>query len=125
MKEDAMVAQCSENVIHRDAVKAGRAMLPPSRELEGMEAFFKALGDPTRLRILHALLGSELCVCDLGEALGMSVSAVSHQLSVLKASRLVRNRREGKSIFYSLSDAHVSSVLHSIRTHLSEERSLS
>jgi ArsR family transcriptional regulator len=119
-----MVAQCSESVIHQDAVKAGKAMLPSSRELEGMESFFKALGDPTRLRILHALLAGELCVCDLGEALSMSVSAVSHQLSVLKAVRLVRHRREGKSVFYSLSDAHVSSVLQSIRTHLSEERAL-
>lgn len=120
-----MVAQCSENVIHIDAVKAGKAMLPPLRELEGMESFFKALGDATRLRILHALLGGELCVCDLGEALGMSVSAVSHQLAVLKSSRLVQHRHEGKSVYYSLSDTHVSSVLRSIRTHLSEERAAS
>ena len=85
-----------------------------------MEAFFKALGDLTRLRILHALLATELCVCDLSETLGSSVSAVSHQLAVLKSARLVSNRRDGKVIYYSLSDDHVSTVLRSIHTHLAE-----
>ncbi len=116
-----MVAGCSERILHPDAVRAGKAMLPRPEELRGMETFFKVLGDPTRLRILHALLAGELCVCDLGETLGMSVSAVSHQLAVLKSARLVSHRREGKVVFYSLSDDHVSSVLESMRTHLAEE----
>ncbi len=85
-----------------------------------MELFFKVLGDSTRLRILHALLAGELCVRDLSGILGMSDSAVSHQLSVLKGARLVRHRREGKVIYYSLTDDHVSSVLQSMRTHLAE-----
>src|SRR5271169_39495 len=115
-----MVPGCGATIIHPDAVIAGRGMLPRSDELEGMEAFFKVLGDATRLRILHALLAGELCVCDLSETLSMSVSAVSHQLSVLKSARLVRHRRDGKVVYYSLSDDHVSSLLRSMRTHLAE-----
>jgi DNA-binding transcriptional ArsR family regulator len=115
-----MAAGCSANIIHPEAVLAGRGMLPRSDELDGMEAFFKVLGDATRLRILHALLVGELCVCDLSETLSMSASAVSHQLSVLKSARLVRHRRDGKVVYYSLSDDHVSVLLQSMRTHLAE-----
>ncbi len=85
-----------------------------------MEGFFKVLGDATRLRILHALLPGELCVCDLSETLGMSSSAVSHQLAVLKAASLVRHRREGKVVYYSLSDEHVHELFSSVRVHLAE-----
>jgi DNA-binding transcriptional ArsR family regulator len=95
-------------------------MIPISVELEGMGYFFKTLGDETRLKIVHALQAGELCVCDLSEALGMSVSAVSHQLSILRGARLVSHRREGKVVYYSLSDGHVRGVLRSIRTHLAE-----
>lgn len=115
-----MVAGPSVRVIHPKAVNAGKARIPSPEELEGLEMFFKVLGDSTRLRILHALLAGELCVCDLSEALGMSVSAVSHQLAVLKSARLVGHRRDGKIVYYCLSDEHVSSVLQSMRTHLSE-----
>ena len=108
------------HVFHPKAVNAGRARIPAADELDGLEVFFKVLGDSTRLRILHALLAGELCVRDLSETLGMSVSAVSHQLGVLKTARLVRHRRDGKIVYYSLSDEHVSSVLQSMRTHLSE-----
>ena len=87
-----------------------------------MESFFKVLGDSTRLRILHALLAGELCVGDLSDALGMGLSAVSHQLAVLKSGRLVRHRRDGKLIYYSLSDHHVISLLKSIRVHVAEGR---
>ena len=115
-----MVAGSRAHIFHPKAVNAGRARIPAPNELDGLEVFFKVLGDSTRLRILHALLAGELCVCDLSETLGMSVSAVSHQLAVLKTARLVRHRREGKIVYYSLSDEHVSSVLQSMRTHLSE-----
>jgi ArsR family transcriptional regulator, lead/cadmium/zinc/bismuth-responsive transcriptional repressor len=116
-----MVAECSARIIHPAAVKSAQARLPEEGELERMEGFFKVLGDATRLRILHAIVTGELCVCDLSETLGMSVSAISHQLSVLRAARLVRHRREGKVVYYRLSDAHVSSVLASVRTHAAEE----
>jgi len=115
-----MVAQCNERVVHPAAVRAGVANIPTESDLEGMAVFFKVLGDPTRLKILHALLASELCVCDLGEALSMSVSAVSHQLAVLKRASLVKHRRDGKVIYYTISDEHVGSLLGSTRIHLSE-----
>jgi ArsR family transcriptional regulator, lead/cadmium/zinc/bismuth-responsive transcriptional repressor len=115
-----MVAQCSERVVHPEAVRAGKARIPSDEDLEGMGFFFKVLGDPTRLRILHALLAGELCVCDVGEALDMSVSAVSHQLAVLKRARLVRHRRDGKVIYYTIDDEHVGSLLASTRRHLAE-----
>ncbi len=108
------------SVLHPDAVSAGKDHLPPEDELQGMESFFKVLGDATRLRILHALLAGELCVGDLSQALDMGLSAVSHQLAVLKTARLVRHRREGKLIYYSLNDEHVTSLLESMRTHLGE-----
>ncbi len=115
-----MVAQCSERVVHPEAVRAGRARIPPGDDLEGMGFFFKVLGDPTRLKILHALLAGELCVCDLGETLDMSVSAVSHQLAVLRRARLVRHRREGKVVYYAINDEHVGDLLGSTRVHLAE-----
>ncbi len=115
-----MVAQCSEKIVHPEAVRAGKARIPSEEDLESMGYFFKVLGDPTRLKILHALLAGELCVCDMGEALDMSVSAVSHQLAVLRRARLVRHRRDGKVIYYAINDEHVGSLLRSTRTHLAE-----
>ena len=112
----------ARGVLNAQGVRASRRLLPGEDELEGMEGFFKVLGDSTRLRILHALLAGELCVGDLSDVLAASLSAVSHQLSVLKAARLVRHRREGKVVFYSISDDHVRSVLESMRTHLAEGR---
>jgi DNA-binding transcriptional ArsR family regulator len=113
-------AACTTRSIHPESVAAGRALLPRPEVLDGLEGFFKAMGDPTRLRILHALQSGELCVCDLGETLGMSVSAVSHQLAVLKAAKLVSHRREGKVVYYALKDNHVGAVLDTMRTHLAE-----
>jgi len=115
-----MTTVCSERIIHPDAVRKAKKGIPEETALSGMGDFFKVLGDPTRLKILHALLKGELCVCDLGTVLGMTVSAVSHQLAVLKQARLVAHRREGKVVFYSLSDSHVEEVLTSMRVHLAE-----
>jgi DNA-binding transcriptional ArsR family regulator len=115
-----LAASCSTRCIHPESIAAGRSLLPGAADLEGLERFFKAMGDPTLLRILHALQAGELCVCDLGETLGLSVSAVSHQLAVLKAARLVGHRRDGKIVYYTLSDSHVSAVLDAMRSHLAE-----
>jgi ArsR family transcriptional regulator, lead/cadmium/zinc/bismuth-responsive transcriptional repressor len=81
---------------------------------------FKVLGDPTRAKILHCLQSSELCVCDIAEMLGMTHSAVSHQLRVLRASRLVKYRREGRMVYYSLNDEHVASLMKEASEHISE-----
>lgn len=115
-----MTAQCSEKVIHPAAVEEARKIQPDAGDLAGMAEFFKVLGDPTRLKILHALLRGELCVCDLSVVLGMSVSAVSHQLSVLRQARLLTHRRDGKVVFYALADHHVTDMLTSIRAHVGE-----
>ena len=115
-----MTAICSETIIHPEAVKTAQESLPASEELQGMGAYFKILGDPTRLKILYALYKGELCVCDLSVTMGMTVSAVSHQLSVLRQAHLVTFRREGKIVFYKLHDDHVKRILHSLRVHLAE-----
>ena len=81
---------------------------------------FKVFGDPTRLRILHALSNQELCVCDIAEALDMTQSAISHQLRVLKQSHLVKYRRDGKTIYYSLADSHVHTILAQGMEHVME-----
>jgi ArsR family transcriptional regulator len=102
---------CSTNCVHEESVAlAGSAMLRPA-EADRVAALFKVFADPTRVRILSALAASELCVCDLGVVLGMTQSATSHQLALLKAARLVRSRREGKVVFYSLDDSHVRMLL--------------
>jgi ArsR family transcriptional regulator len=115
-----MTAMSSERIVHPGAVKSALEQLPEPQELSGISMFFKALGDPTRLKILYALFDGELCVCDLSAVLGMSVSAVSHQLAVLKQARLVGHRRDGKVVYYALADEHVRRVLTSMRVHLED-----
>ena len=85
--------------------------MPPEEELQDLAEFFKVFGDATRLKILYVLLSSEMCVYDISAVLGMSQSAISHQLRVLKQMALVKNRREGKTIVYSLADAHSVTIL--------------
>ena len=97
--------------LHPDAVENVRANLPDDEFLYDLAELFKVFGDPTRLKLLAALLAQEMCVCDLSDLLGISQSAVSHQLRLLRTSRLVKNRREGKSVYYSLDDDHVATIL--------------
>ena len=85
--------------------------MPKAAELERTAELFKVLGDPTRMQILTALFDRELCVCDIADLLGMTQSAISHQLRLLRNSHLVKNRREGKSIYYSLDDLHVANII--------------
>ena len=84
---------------------------PTQQEMDDAAELFKVFGDPTRLKLLAALLAQEMCVCDLSDLLGISQSAVSHQLRLLRTSRLVKNRRGGKSVYYSLDDDHVATIL--------------
>ena len=95
--------------------------LPPDEELALLADFFKVFGDMTRLKILNVLLISELCVQDIAKAVGMSESAVSHQLRVLKQMDLVKNRREGKTIFYSPADTHIITILNTGIEHIEED----
>jgi DNA-binding transcriptional ArsR family regulator len=101
---------CDDRVVHVEAVRAARAALPSGTDLLGLAELFAALGDPTRLRIVAALAGQELCVCDLAATVGTTESAVSHQLRSLRSLGLVRSRRDGRLVYYALDDAHVSSL---------------
>ena len=94
--------------------------MPDDDRLYDLSEVFRVFGDSTRIRILYALFESELCVCDIARLLGLTQSAVSHQLRILKDAKLVRFRREGKSIFYSLDDDHVRSILALGMEHLEE-----
>lgn len=101
---------CAETYIHEDRVQKALPYLLGDASALRLAETFKALSDPTRLRIVSLLADAELCVCDLAAALGMSQSAVSHQLRTLRDLRLVRWRREGRQIFYTLDDEHVADL---------------
>lgn len=94
--------------------------MPPEEELQDLADFFKVFGDTTRLKILNVLLCSEMCVLDIAGILNMSQSAISHQLRTLKHMGLVKNRREGKTIFYSLADSHIVTILSQGLDHIEE-----
>ena len=94
--------------------------MPPEEELQDLAEFYRVFGDATRLKILYVLLSAEMCVYDIASVLGMSQSAISHQLRVLKQMDLVKNRREGKTIFYALADAHIVTILSQGLDHIEE-----
>lgn len=97
---------CDCNEIHEDLLKIVNDTMPEETELYDLAELFKVFGDSTRIRILFVLFEAEVCVCDLAKVLNMTQSAISHQLRILKANKLVNSRREGKSVFYSLADGH-------------------
>ncbi|WP_178724550.1 metalloregulator ArsR/SmtB family transcription factor [Huintestinicola sp.] len=107
-------------VIHEDVVEKVKSELPPDEILYDLAELFKVFGDTTRIRILYALFESELCVNDMAQLLGLSQTAVSHQLRVLKNNKLVRFRKEGKIVFYSLDDDHVRSIIEMGMEHVEE-----
>lgn len=96
------VDHCEITQVHQGAVDQVRQVLPPDEVLSDLADLFKIFGDSTRIKILYALLRSELCVCDIADLLGLTQSAISHQLRALKNARLVKARREGKTVFYAL-----------------------
>ncbi|MCD7954316.1 MAG: metalloregulator ArsR/SmtB family transcription factor [Lachnospiraceae bacterium] len=112
---------CDEFEVHENLLKIVNETLPDETTLYDLAELFKVFGDSTRIRILYVLFEAEVCVCDLASALNMNQSAISHQLRILKANRLVKSRREGKSVFYSLADDHVRTILAQGEEHLSEE----
>ena len=111
---------CEALELHEDRLKLVREQLPAEERLTDLAELFKVFGDPTRIRILFVLFEAELCVCDLAAALNMTQSAISHQLALLKRSKLVKSRREGKSVFYSLADEHVRSIIGQGMEHIME-----
>ena len=117
---NAEADRCDSHAIHEDVVRKVKKQLPKEEQLFDLAELFKVFGDSTRVRIISALLHSELCVCDIGALLGMSKSAISHQLRILRQRRLVKNRREGKIVFYSLDDKHIEGIFEQGLAYVSE-----
>lgn len=111
---------CEYMHAHPDTIEKIKAAMPDDDRLIDLAELFKVFGDSTRIKILSALSGGELCVCDISTAVGMTSSAVSHQLKILKNAKLVGFRREGKTVFYSLADDHVNTILEQGLDHISE-----
>ena len=111
---------CDCNEIHEDLLKIVNDTMPEETELYDLAELFKVFGDSTRIRILFVLFEAEVCVCDLAKVLNMTQSAISHQLRILKANKLVNSRREGKSVCYSLADGHVRTIIAQGREHIEE-----
>jgi DNA-binding transcriptional ArsR family regulator len=120
-KNDAPVERCDCDIIHQDVVDQVRGKMPQEETLYNLAELFKVFGDPTRVRILWALDESEMCVCDIANLLNMTQSAISHQLRVLKRAALVKSRRDGKVVYYSLDDEHVQQILDQGMTHINEK----
>ncbi|MGN0275678.1 MAG: ArsR/SmtB family transcription factor [Hominisplanchenecus sp.] len=114
------VERCDSFQVHDDLVDIVNKTMPAEEELYDLAELFKVFGDSTRIRILFVLFEAEVCVCDLAETLHMTQSAISHQLRILKQSKLVKSRREGKSVFYSLADGHVRTIIAQGREHIEE-----
>lgn len=120
MKEYEM-EHCDTVEVHEELLKIVNEKMPQEEELYDLAELFKVFGDSTRIRILFVLFEAEVCVCDLAELLHMTQSAVSHQLKILKQNKLVKSRREGKSIFYSLADSHVRTIIDQGLEHIEED----
>ncbi|MBC3938463.1 transcriptional regulator [Anaerotruncus massiliensis (ex Liu et al. 2021)] len=119
MDKDGM-ERCDYIHAHEDIVNAVNAQMPDEEILYDLAELFKVFGDSTRIKILYVLFESEMCVCDIAQLLNMNQSAISHQLRVLKQSKLVKYRRDGKTVFYSLADGHVRTILGQGMEHVAE-----
>lgn len=120
MKEK--IEKCSCTVIHEDVVNRVKDTIPEEELLYDLADLFKIFGDTTRIKILCALFKAEMCVCDIAALLNMTQSSISHQLRVLKQARLVKFRKEGKVVYYSLDDDHVKSIFDQGLHHILEKR---
>lgn len=120
-KEDKdIIENCEDICVHGDVIEKVDKTIPEDEILYDLAEFFKVFGDSTRIKILYVLFQSEMCVCDIAELLKMTQSAISHQLRVLKQMKLVKYRREGKSVFYSLSDGHIQTIINQGLEHIEE-----
>ncbi len=117
---DRTAPVCEIQIIDKAKVKSTRAKLSKFSEALQIAEIFKLLGDPTRLKIILALIENELCVCDLSAVINASVSAVSHQLRLLKSARLIKYRKDGKMVYYSIDDDHIKNLVDQLKEHVSE-----
>ncbi|MCX7710474.1 MAG: metalloregulator ArsR/SmtB family transcription factor [Clostridia bacterium] len=114
------VERCNCNIIHEDIVREAKQNMPAEENLFELAELFKVFGDTTRVKILYALFSSEMCVCDIAALLGMTQSAISHQLRILKQSRLVKYRKDGKIVYYALNDDHIKQIFDQGLSHVNE-----
>lgn len=120
MPEKKTAPGCEFMFVHQEIVERVNAAMPAEETLFDLAELFKIFGDSTRIKILYVLFESEMCVCDIARLLGMTQSAISHQLRSLKQSKLVKARREGKTVFYALADDHVHTILSQGMEHVAE-----
>jgi ArsR family transcriptional regulator, lead/cadmium/zinc/bismuth-responsive transcriptional repressor len=121
MDNNDIFEHCSITVIHGDVLKRVSGLIPEDEKLYELSELFKVLGDKTRVKIICALFASEMCVCDISALFNMSQSAISHQLRTLKQARLIKFRREGKIVYYSLDDEHVKLLFDCGLSHVKEK----
>lgn len=114
------IERCGFLYVHEQTVEKVLSLMPEDEKLYDLAELFKVFGDSTRIKILYALFEAELCVCDIAQLLGLTQSAVSHQLRVLKNGRLVKPRKDGKTVFYSLADDHVRTLIAQGMEHINE-----
>lgn len=120
MKNHTEVECCDITATHEGTIQKVKSRMPADETIKELADFYKVFGDATRIRILCVLLQAEVCVCDLAELLEMTQSAISHQLRVLKQMKLVKNRREGKTVYYSLADGHIQTIISQGMEHIAE-----
>ena len=118
MKE--IINKCDCNFIHEEVVDKVKGKMPEDEKLYDLAELFKVFGDTTRIKILYALFEEEMCVCDIADLLNMTQSAISHQLRILKQARLVKFRKEGKTVYYSLDDNHINQIFDCGLCHIEE-----
>ena len=111
---------CEITIIHEDVVKEVKKIMPEDDEIYDLAEFFKVFADSTRMKMIYALMENELCVCDLANIVNTTQSAISHQLKILRQSKLVKFRKEGKVVYYSLDDEHISQIVKKGREHIEE-----
>ena len=117
---DSSAERCELMHVHQEIVDKVNQQMPEDEILFDLAELFKIFGDSTRIKILYLLFESEMCVCDIAQLLNMTQSAISHQLQVLKKSKLVKYRRDGKTVFYSLADGHVRTIIDQGMEHVAE-----
>ena len=112
--------KCDETEVHEEILSVVKTKLPEEEHMYDLAELFKVFGDSTRIKILFVLAEAEVCVCDLAAMLNMTSSAISHQLNILKRTKLIKSKRDGKSVFYSLADNHVRTILSQGMEHIEE-----
>ena len=120
LHEKGRVPSCKCDEVHTETIERKRCEMPAEETLYDLSDFFKIFGDSTRMSILFAIDGEPLCVCDIAELLGMTKSAVSHQLKILRQSDLITYRKVGKNVFYTLADDHVRDIIEKALEHIKE-----